>query len=66
MRRKATRLGFAAAILAALGFGGTQAAAAPADAEVGICRDNLCETFCQTIGFLGGWCVNDDCFCYID
>ena len=66
MRRKTTRLGFAAAIVVALGFGATQAVAAPGDTEIAFCRDDLCETFCQAIGFLGGWCVNGDCFCYID
>lgn len=59
---------YAAAVAGALAFGATQAMAAPAPpVETGaFCKDDLCETFCQAIGFLGGWCVNGECFCYID
>ncbi len=70
MRRRlavTVRCGFSAAVLAALAFGTTQALAAPpAPAEVGLCKDSVCASFCRTIGFGTGWCVDGECFCYID
>ncbi|HEU0080239.1 MAG TPA: hypothetical protein VFQ76_21510 [Longimicrobiaceae bacterium] len=65
---RAARWTLSAGVAGALAFGATQAVAAPTDpvAEVGLCRDSTCRTFCQTIGYGTGWCVNGDCFCYID
>ncbi|HEX2189079.1 MAG TPA: hypothetical protein VHG51_09300 [Longimicrobiaceae bacterium] len=72
MSRTLARTGrwtLAAGIAGALAFGSTQALAAPAAGvtdAVGTCSDRTCRTICQTIGFGTGWCMNGDCFCYID
>jgi hypothetical protein len=60
---------FGAATAAALGFGGTQALAAPAPAAEGarVCNPTVCNRICQAIpGSIGGFCTPDGgCSCYI-
>jgi hypothetical protein len=60
---------FGAATVAALGFGGAQAMAAPATAvdAAQVCRPEICNRICQTIpGSIGGFCTPDGgCSCYI-
>lgn len=64
---RTARWTLAAGVAGALAFGTTQALAAPAPTDtVGRCSENLCRTFCQTVGFGTGWCRNGECFCYID
>jgi hypothetical protein len=55
---------FGAGMAAALGFGGTQALAAPAAAPTGdqVCNERLCDRLCQSLGSIGGVC-NPDGFC---
>jgi hypothetical protein len=54
---------------AALGFGGSQALAAPApDAEARrVCDPQICNRVCQAIpGSIGGFCTSSgSCVCYI-
>jgi hypothetical protein len=60
---------FGAGLAAALGFGGTQALAAPAvDAEARkVCDPVICNRVCQAIpGSIGGFCTSSgSCVCYI-
>lgn len=59
---------FGAGTVAALGFGGAQALAAPAPAADGnVCNPQVCNRICQTIpGSIGGFCASDgSCQCYI-
>lgn len=61
---------FGAAMAAALGFGATQALAAPAsgvDADAHVCNPQVCNRICQSIpGSIGGFCTADgSCQCYI-
>lgn len=60
---------FGAGTVAALGFGGAQAMAAPAaaDAEARVCNPQVCNRICQAIpGSIGGFCTSDgSCQCYI-
>ena len=53
-----------AGTVAALGFGGAQAFAAPAAAGAGekVCNGRLCDRICQSLGSIGGVC-NEDGFC---
>jgi hypothetical protein len=55
---------FGAGTVVALGFGGTQALAAPAPASTGerVCNARLCDRICQSVGSIGGVC-NEDGFC---
>ncbi|HYR06168.1 MAG TPA: hypothetical protein VEQ60_00265 [Longimicrobium sp.] len=55
---------FGAGAAAVLGFGGTQALAAPApvSAGQGVCNERLCDRLCQSVGSIGGVC-NEDGFC---
>jgi hypothetical protein len=62
MRRAVFGLGIAAA----LGFGGTQALAAPAGAARGAwCDERLCDLFCSSITGFGGTCQSGRCICPI-
>ena len=56
----------AAAVAAALGFGGAQALAAPAEATVRACKQRECNLQCIASGATGGRCVGDACACYIE
>lgn len=60
---------FGAGTVAALGFGGAQAMAAPAaaDGEARVCNPQVCNRVCQAIpGSIGGFCTSDgSCQCYI-
>lgn len=58
---------FGAGTVAALGFGGAQAMAAPAAAEARACDPQVCNRVCQAIpGSIGGFCTSDgSCQCYI-
>ena len=55
---------FGAGTVVALGFGATQALAAPAQASAaeGVCNARLCDRLCQSVGSIGGVC-NPDGFC---
>ena len=59
---------FAAAMAAALGFGGTQAFASPdaaaADAERA-CSGGQCNRDCRARGYDGGFCDQGGCICII-
>ena len=63
------RLSLAALTVGALGFGGSQALAAPApDAEASkVCNPQICNRVCQAIpGSIGGFCTSSgSCVCYI-
>lgn len=55
---------FAAAVALTLGFGVTQALAAPPHpARLPVCDDTECSTRCQTQGYMGGHCDLGRCFC---
>lgn len=59
---------FAVGVMAALGFGTSQALAAPAaDAGARVCNPQICNRICQAIpGSIGGFCTSDgSCRCYI-
>ncbi|HEY0019733.1 MAG TPA: hypothetical protein VGC13_25755 [Longimicrobium sp.] len=59
---------FGALTVAALGFGTTQALAAPAaPADAQVCNPQVCNRICQSIpGSIGGFCTSDgSCQCYI-
>lgn len=68
MKKGMTKTLFGAAVAAALGFGATQALAAPA-ADAGaqqVCNAQLCNRICQAIGTIGGTCTPDgSCVCYL-
>ncbi len=54
-----------AAVAVALGFGATQALAAPAlDAPRQGCNLVDCNKLCRTLGRSGGLCSRGSCFCY--
>lgn len=58
---------FAAAMAAALGFGGAQAFASPgagAEAERA-CSGGQCNRDCRQRGYDGGFCDQGGCICYI-
>ncbi|HYR06169.1 MAG TPA: hypothetical protein VEQ60_00270 [Longimicrobium sp.] len=60
---------FSAGTVAALGFGGAQAMAAPAPAAdaARVCNSQACNRICQAIpGSIGGFCTSSgSCQCYI-
>jgi hypothetical protein len=59
--RTPSRFLLAAAVLAALGFGASQALATPRAAEAGAyCQDGWCANQCGGYGF----CRNGVCLCY--
>lgn len=58
----------AAAVAAALGFGGAQALAAPAGADTSAppTCSQVCNAACRAIGAFGGFCPDEvSCVCYI-
>jgi len=68
MMERARRMAFAAAITAALGFGGAQVLAQPdlARDQERACSDALCARICHTAGFAGGFCNSGGgCSCYL-
>ena len=61
------RLTFGAAVAAALGFGATQALAAPPGPNAGrdrVCPED-CDAYCISIGGSGGSCVGHFCRCFL-
>ena len=61
------KLAFAAVLAAALGFGGTQALAAPSRGEPAVCDDATCYRLCvEVIGAIYGRCTPGGvgCSCY--
>ena len=56
---------FALAAACALGFGATQALAAPAEAAPPVCKKHTCDQQCIAMGLSGGTCFGDECACYI-
>jgi len=60
---------FGAGMAAALGFGTSQALAAPSAeaAEAKVCNSQVCNRICQAIpGSIGGFCTSSgSCQCYI-
>ena len=66
MKRPALyRAAFAVAAASVLGFGATQALAAPASAEPPACKPRTCDQQCIAQGLSGGTCFGDECACYI-
>lgn len=68
MLERARRMVFAAAVTAALGFGGAQLLAQPDAArdEARACNDNTCARICRLAGFPGGFCNSGGgCSCYL-
>lgn len=64
----ARRWVFGAGTAVVLGFGGTQALAAPAPASIDqrVCDERLCDRLCQSVGSIGGVCNEDGfCVCYL-
>jgi hypothetical protein len=60
------RRAIGAAVVAALGFGGAQAMASPAEAaEAAACDRIKCTAKCRSLGQTGGACFGDQCVCYI-
>lgn len=59
---------FAAGVAAALGFGGTQALAAPGGVDTGaaVCENINCERVCASLGAIYGTCAPNGvtCTCY--
>ncbi len=54
-----------AALVGALGFGATQALAAPGEAAQGpVCNTVDCRQLCRTLGYAEGFCSRGGCFCY--
>ena len=66
MRIKAVRNGLFAAVLAgSLGFGASQAMAAPAaESAARTCSAIQCTGYCVNQGADGGVCSNNKCLCY--
>ena len=67
MMERARRVVFAAAITAALGFGGAQALTQPAPPrDERACNDATCARICRLAGFPGGFCNSGGgCSCYL-
>jgi len=62
--RKSHRIGFVAVVAAALGFGATQALAAPREpAAAAACSNASCSWSCVKKGYDGGACINGVCTC---
>ena len=68
MKRRMQYAMFAAAIAAALGFGGAQAFASPGAGAQGAraCDLAQCDAGCKARGFSGGYCQMEWCGCYVD
>ncbi|HEU0053063.1 MAG TPA: hypothetical protein VFQ39_07790 [Longimicrobium sp.] len=59
------RWGFALLTAGALGFGGTQALAAPAAGDdARACSPNGCDRACRAQGGISGRCNNGACLCF--
>ena len=66
MTRRLRRRALGAAVVAALGFGASQALASPAEAvEAAACDRIKCTAKCRSLGQTGGACFGDQCVCYI-
>jgi hypothetical protein len=68
MMERARRIAFAAAITAAMGFGGAQALSQPNHArdDARACTDTTCARICHLAGFSGGFCNSGGgCNCYL-
>ena len=68
MMERMKRMAFAAAITAALGFGGAQALAQPDPLrdDARACNDATCARICSLAGFRGGFCNSGGgCSCYL-
>jgi hypothetical protein len=67
MRNAITRLTLAAVTAASLGFGATQALAAPAAAAgdaARACKPDSCDRYCrERLGGIRGECSNGQCLC---
>ncbi len=64
MKNAITRWTLAAVTAASLGFGATQALAAPAAEEVArACNPKSCNASCQAQGGIEGRCNNGQCLC---
>lgn len=67
MSRHLGRLGkfvVGAAIAGGLGFGATQAFAAPSESAAAACTDHdICDNYCTNNGYLAGKCMNWACYC---
>jgi hypothetical protein len=67
-KRRMQRGVFAAAMAAALGFGGAQAFATPASAPADgmrACSSGQCSRDCRRAGYDGGFCDQGGCICII-
>lgn len=66
MKHRMQRGLFAAAMAAALGFGGAQAFASPAASadEARACASGQCTQDCRKIGYNVGVCESGTCVCY--
>ena len=67
MKRRIRSGMFAAAMAAALGFGGAQAFASPGAAEAAerACSGGQCNRDCRARGYDGGFCDQGGCICII-
>lgn len=67
MSKRLDRIGkivFGAVIVGALGFGATQAVAAPMQSGASVCSDHdPCDNYCTSHGYLAGKCINWKCRC---
>lgn len=64
MKNRTARWTLAAATALALGFGGTQAFAAPQQAnEARACNEKGCDAWCHSQGGIDGRCSNGTCLC---
>jgi hypothetical protein len=63
--RRARRWSLAALVAASLGFGASQAMAAPAAAEsrAQVCDPVICDRVCEAVGGIGGFCDRGGCLC---
>ena len=67
MKRRIRSGVFAAAMAAALGFGGAQAFASPGAATAErACDLAQCDANCRARGFTGGYCQFGWCGCYVE
>jgi hypothetical protein len=67
MKRRMQRAAFAAALAAAMGFGGAQAFASPSASttdETRACASGQCTQECRKIGYNVGVCEQGSCVCY--
>lgn len=62
MKRNVTRGVLAAAFAAAMGFGAAQAVAAPVEAALAACNQDVCTQKCAQDGLVG-ICSGRGCYC---